>query len=310
MSAPPAPESWSLTDSLWGAVAGEAPAPAAPAADLRRTSGCANGALKPATTARHRRHSTGTAPGGSLSPESAALMSCWTDVGEKGGGAAARRVTPEKRPANAGKKKHHGAARPRAASFEGPTRPDSSARRAWRAAQWTDFYKESAVVQWIPAADADEHDRFVAAVSDYFDRFGSRQFHQIVDKTGKGPLWHAVDAGDVAGVEHLLSVGCAKGHDPTRDPASSPWLLAHRYGDARLFEMLDVYLDPALSDEVLDGLLATESRRLARSQRRSEAAARSTCGWVYALFPCGDGGAPCLDAGDGDAAALDGASHF
>ena len=122
---------------------------------------------------------------------------------------------------------------------------------------------------------------------------------RIHDRTGKTLLWHAVDTGDVACVEHLLSVGCAKCHDPTKDPRNSPWLHAHRLGDARLFDVLSVYLDPSVNDEVLDGLVAYESQRLSRlSRRRTITREATTCAWFAALFPCGDGA--CLEAAEED----------
>ena len=171
-SAPPASESWSLTDSLWGAVWAEPELESA-----RRKSESAAGGRKPAKKEPERRHSTSEVPAHGaraegLSPQSKELADTWAALGG-GASAPARRVIPE-----AKARARHPASRPRAESFEGPSRPDDAARQKWRARQWTDNFKEGNVVRWIPATDSDDHEQMVSAISDYLERFGSRQFHQ------------------------------------------------------------------------------------------------------------------------------------
>lgn len=190
------------------------------------------------------------------------------------------------------------------ASFRGPKRPDTAARAAWRARQWTGEYDELDVVRWIPSVTLEHHAELARAVSAYVHRYGASRFLRIVDRAGRSPLWHAVDTGCGESMEHLLARGFARNHDPSdRGPrprrsssSSSPWLLAHRLGDREVFSILSNYLDPSLSDEVLESLLLAESRRRSREQR-FDARAGAAYGIASALFPCFDCGDDAVDDG-------------
>ena len=147
-----------------------------------------------AETAAPARHSARSQSGGVKSPESSALLSAWEDTAPVSFPPPAfleaeddPEDDSERRDDDRGPRDSFGRG---GASFRGPKRPDSAARAAWRARQWTGAYDELDVVRWIPSVTLEHHAELARAVVAYVHRYGASRFLRIVDRAGRSPVWN------------------------------------------------------------------------------------------------------------------------